>query len=139
MLEIEKGMPSPTTETKLTLEAELKTLEEKIKFLEGKMTEFLPFPIALCPHKSTFKAVKRPADPVTKPAKFTAKANKNKSKTDPDFVFPKKTAKIVPTVEKEQVQTKNTFEALKTAKTDAKDVTLPYKIKPIFMRIYRLL
>ncbi|GFX78900.1 PRE_C2HC domain-containing protein [Trichonephila clavipes] len=74
-------------------------LEDKIKELEGKMTEFLPSPIALCPHNYKFKAVKRPADPVIRPAKFKAKANKNKIASD--FVFPKKTCKSVPAQQKE--------------------------------------
>ncbi|GFV58691.1 hypothetical protein TNCV_1947561 [Trichonephila clavipes] len=110
------------------------TLDDKIKDLEGKMTEFLPYPIALCPHNYKFKVVKRPAEPVIRPAKFTAKANKNKIVSD--FVFPKKTIKSVPAQKKEKVATNNSFEALNTAKTDTEDVTpVQYKIKPIFMRI----
>ncbi|GFW08947.1 hypothetical protein TNCV_3474971 [Trichonephila clavipes] len=87
MLQVETNYPSPTSETKLTLEAELKTLEAKIKSMEGKMTEFLPRRIALSPHKINPKAIKRSAAPVIKPAK----TNKLKNPTDPDFVFPKKT------------------------------------------------
>ncbi|GFY62439.1 uncharacterized protein TNIN_461251 [Trichonephila inaurata madagascariensis] len=137
MLEIEKSIPSPTPETTQKLEAEQKTLEEKIKDLEGKMTEFLPCPIALCPHNYKFKAVKRPADPVIRPAKFTAKAAKNNnSKTLNDFVFPKKTTKNAPTQKKDEVVTNNTFAALNTAQADAEDVSPPqYKIKPIFMKV----
>ncbi|GFW51198.1 uncharacterized protein TNCV_3594801 [Trichonephila clavipes] len=100
------------------------------------MTEFLPCPIALCPHIYKSKAVKRTANPVIRPAKFTAKAKQNKNKIDADFVFPKKTTKNVPVKEIEEVQTNNTFAALNTANADAEDVTPPkYKIKPIFMRI----
>ncbi|GFV59454.1 uncharacterized protein TNCV_4921451 [Trichonephila clavipes] len=134
MLEKEKSIPSPTPEATQKLEAELTMLEDKIKVLEGKMTEFLPCPIALCSHNYKFKAVKRPADPVIRPEKFTAKVNKNKIASD--FVFPKKTAKSVPAQQNEEVQTTNSFAALNTAKTDAEDVIpAQYKIKPIFMRI----
>ncbi|GFY38244.1 hypothetical protein TNIN_123081 [Trichonephila inaurata madagascariensis] len=91
MLEIEKSIPSPTPETMQKLETELRALDDKIKELEGKMTEFLPCPIALCPHNYKFKAVKRPAEPVIRPAKFTAKATKTQIASD--FVFPKKTGK----------------------------------------------
>ncbi|GFV62596.1 uncharacterized protein TNCV_2528211 [Trichonephila clavipes] len=98
------------------------------------MTEFLPCPIALCTHNYKFKAVKRPAGPVIRPAKLTVKATKNK--IDSDFVFPKKTVKSVPAQKKEQVPTNNSFAALNTAKTDAEDVTpTKYKIKLIFMKI----
>ncbi|GFX38792.1 hypothetical protein TNCV_4748621 [Trichonephila clavipes] len=122
---------TPTPDTKLALEAELKTLEAKIKFMEGKMTEFLPRPIALSPQNSKPKAVKRPAAPVTKPAK----SNKSKNSTDSDFVFPKKTVKNTPLEEKKEIKINNTFEALTSDKTDVEDVTPAYKIKPIFMRI----
>ncbi|GFY62465.1 uncharacterized protein TNIN_135111 [Trichonephila inaurata madagascariensis] len=92
MLEIEKTMPSPTPETTQKLETELRTLDDKIKELEGKMTEFLPCPIALCPHNYKFKAVKRPAEPVIRPSKFTQNP---KNQIASDFVFPKKTVKSV--------------------------------------------
>ncbi|GFR28659.1 hypothetical protein TNCT_180871 [Trichonephila clavata] len=59
MLEIEKKISSSTPETRTQLENEMKSLDEKIKFLEGEMTKFLPCPIALCTHNSKFKAVKR--------------------------------------------------------------------------------
>ncbi|GFU12848.1 uncharacterized protein TNCV_3574111 [Trichonephila clavipes] len=148
MLEVEESDPSNNKETKVTLEAELKSLEEKIAILEGKMTDYLPCPIALCSHKS--KAVKRTADPVIRPAKFTAKAtqnqnknniskvnNKNKNKIDVDFVFPTKTTKIAPAKEIEKVPTNNTFAALNTANDDDEDVSpRKYKIKPIFMCAY---
>ncbi|GFW02624.1 uncharacterized protein TNCV_2456381 [Trichonephila clavipes] len=131
MLQVEIEIPSPTPDTKLTLEAELKTLEAKIKSMEGKMTEFLPRPIALSPQNSKPKVVKRPAAPVTKPAK----SNKSKNTTDSDFVFPKKTAKNTPLEEKKEIKINNTFEALTSDKTDVQDVTPAYKIKPIFMKI----
>ncbi|GFX34057.1 uncharacterized protein TNCV_912581 [Trichonephila clavipes] len=147
MLEVEESDPSNNKETKVTLEAELKSLEEKIAILEGKMTDYLPCPIALCFHNNKSKAVKRTADPVIRPAKFTAKAtqnknnyskanNKNKNKIDADIVFPTKTTKIAPAKEIEKVPTNNTFAALNTANDDDEDVSPPkYKIKPIFMRM----
>ncbi|GFY26327.1 hypothetical protein TNCV_25241 [Trichonephila clavipes] len=96
------------------------------------MTEFLPRPIALSPHNSKSKAVKRPAAPVTKPAK----SNKAKNSTDSDFVFPKKTVKNTPLAEKKEIKTNNSFEALNSDKIDVEEVTPAYKIKPIFMRIF---
>ncbi|GFT65207.1 hypothetical protein TNCV_2816121 [Trichonephila clavipes] len=56
MLQIETDIPSPTPDMKLALESELKTLEAKIKSLEGKMTEFLPRPIALSPQNKKTKS-----------------------------------------------------------------------------------
>ncbi|GFY78176.1 uncharacterized protein TNIN_130951 [Trichonephila inaurata madagascariensis] len=104
----------------LTQKLEARQRPWKDQDLEGKMTEFLPCPIALCPHNYKFKAVKRPADPVIRPAKFTAKAAKNNnSKTLNDFVFPKKTTKNAPTQKKDEVVTNNTFAALNTAQADA--------------------
>ncbi|GFU51747.1 hypothetical protein TNCV_1202861 [Trichonephila clavipes] len=52
---------------------EMKSLDEKINVLKDKMDELLPCPIALCPHNYKNNAVKRTADPVIRPAKFTAK------------------------------------------------------------------
>ncbi|GFW07231.1 uncharacterized protein TNCV_3694241 [Trichonephila clavipes] len=110
------------------------------------MTDYLPCPIALCFHNKS-KVVKRTADPVIRPAKFTAKAtqnknnnskvnNKNKNKIDADFVFSTKTTKTAPAKEIEKVPTNNTFAALNTANDDDEDVSPPkYKIKPIFMRM----
>ncbi|GFU45538.1 uncharacterized protein TNCV_4774461 [Trichonephila clavipes] len=145
LLEIEKETNGPRTETAQKSEAEMTSLDEKINILEGKMNELLPCPIALCFHNSKNKAVKRTADPVIRPAKFTAKANNNNSKTNInsknkndviDFVFPKKTSKIVPVKELEQLKTTNAFAALNTATVDAEDVSPPKpKIKPIFMKI----
>ncbi|GFX16885.1 uncharacterized protein TNCV_2518631 [Trichonephila clavipes] len=139
MLEIERSSPSLMPETTKKLEEELHILEIKVKTLEGKMTEFLPCPIAQCIHNNKIKAIKRSADPVIRPAKFTAKANKNlnnNTNLDKDFVFPKKTAKNVTTEKNEHVNTSNSFAVLNAANKDAEDVTQPpLKIKPIFMRI----
>ncbi|GFY64250.1 uncharacterized protein TNIN_149011 [Trichonephila inaurata madagascariensis] len=66
------------------------------------MTEFLPCPRAFCPHNCKFKAVKRPADPVIRPAKLTAKATKNQIASD--FVFPKKTINSVPAQKRKKSQ-----------------------------------
>ncbi|GFU78044.1 uncharacterized protein TNCV_4855221 [Trichonephila clavipes] len=124
LLEIEKETNGPRTETAQKSEAEMTSLDEKINILE---------------------AVKRTADPVIRPAKFTAKANNNNSKINNnnknkndviDFVFPKKTSKNVPVKEMEQLKTTNAFAALNTATVDDKDVSPPkHKIKLIFMRI----
>ncbi|GFV84658.1 uncharacterized protein TNCV_4296411 [Trichonephila clavipes] len=144
LLEIEKETNGPRTVTAQKSEEEITSLDEKINILEGKMLELLPCPIALCSHNSKNKAVKRTADPVIRPAKFTAKATNNNSKNNnissknkndvTDFVFPKKTNKMVPVKELEQLNTTNAFAALNTATVDAEDVSPPKpKIKPIFM------
>ncbi|GFS43004.1 uncharacterized protein TNIN_267381, partial [Trichonephila inaurata madagascariensis] len=133
MLEIERTTPSPTKETTKKLEDELSTMEAKLKTLEGKMAEFLP--IINCKHNNKIKAVKRPAEPVIRPAKFTAKANKNSLEIK-DFVFPKKTVKNVSQEKDEQIKINNSYAVLYAANEDAEDVTQPtYKIKPIFMRL----
>ncbi|GFT33013.1 uncharacterized protein TNCV_149931 [Trichonephila clavipes] len=121
LLEIEKETNGPRTETLQKSEVEMTSLDEKINILE---------------------------DPVIRPAKFTAKANNNNSKTNInsknkndviDFVFPKKTSKIVPVKELELLKTTNAFAALNTAIVDAEDVSPPKpKIKPIFMKIINL-
>ncbi|GFY78590.1 uncharacterized protein TNIN_248981 [Trichonephila inaurata madagascariensis] len=135
MLEIESSSPSPTLETTKKLEEELSILEAKIKTLEGKMNEFLPCPINKCKHNNKIKAVKRPAEPVIRPAKFTAKANKNNLECM-DFVFPKKTVKNIGQEKNEQIKVNNSYAALNAANEDAEDVTQPiFKIKPIFMRL----
>ncbi|GFY27895.1 uncharacterized protein TNCV_243591 [Trichonephila clavipes] len=109
LLEIEEETNGPRTETAQKSEVEMKSLDEKINVLGGKMNEFLPCPIALCPHNYINKVVKRTADSVIRPAKFTAKANNNskinnnsKNNTDADFP-PKKTSKNVPAKEMEQL------------------------------------
>ncbi|GFX36704.1 uncharacterized protein TNCV_580831 [Trichonephila clavipes] len=81
MIDLENRTPSATTETKSKLEEELKTLNENISVLEGKLADYLPCPNALYYHNSKNKAVKRTAEPVIRPAKFTAKAANN-SKTN---------------------------------------------------------
>ncbi|GFX52610.1 uncharacterized protein TNCV_4326251 [Trichonephila clavipes] len=144
MIDPENRTPSATTETKSKLEEELKTLNKNISVLEGKLADYLPCPIALCFHNSKNKAVKRTAEPVIRPAKFTAKAtnsakinttNNNKNNNN-EFVFPKKTTKNIPIKEMEKLATTNAFAALNTAEDGAEDVSPPkYKIKPIFMRI----
>ncbi|GFY15051.1 hypothetical protein TNCV_4493041 [Trichonephila clavipes] len=45
MLDIEKSIPGPTTETTQKLEADATSLDEKIKALEGNMSELLPCPV----------------------------------------------------------------------------------------------
>ncbi|GFU29139.1 uncharacterized protein TNCV_4837331 [Trichonephila clavipes] len=132
LLQIEIRMPSPTPDVRLALESELKTLEAKIKSMEGKMTELLPRPIALSPQNNKSKAVKRSAAPVIKPAK----TNKVNSTTDSDYVFPKKTVKNSPLVEKKDININNSFEVLDSEMTDVEKVTPAYKTKPIFMRIF---
>ncbi|GFY43598.1 uncharacterized protein TNIN_358931 [Trichonephila inaurata madagascariensis] len=77
----------------------------------------------------------RPAEPVIRPSKFTAKANKNLNAVQ-DFVFPKKTAKNTAMEKNEHVNASNSFAVLNAANEDAEDVIPPpYKIKPIFMRL----
>ncbi|GFT80596.1 uncharacterized protein TNCV_5122991 [Trichonephila clavipes] len=144
MIDLENRTPSATTETKSKLEEELKTLNENISVLEGKLADYLPCPNVLCYHNSKNKAVKRTAEPVIRPAKFTAKAanntktNINNIKNNNDeFVFPKKTTKNIPIKEMEKLATTNAFAALNTAEDDAEDISPPkYKIKPIFMKIF---
>ncbi|GFX75389.1 uncharacterized protein TNCV_1724031 [Trichonephila clavipes] len=138
MLDIEKNSSSPMEETIKKLEEELLNLETTVQTLEGKLTKILPCPKVQCMHNSKIKAIKRSADPIIRPAKFTAKANKdsNPKEVEKDFVFPKKTAKNIVQEKNEQLKTNNSFAALNTAKNDAEDVTQPQpKIKPIFMKI----
>ncbi|GFV75005.1 hypothetical protein TNCV_4086731 [Trichonephila clavipes] len=52
MIDLENRTPSATTETKSKLEEELKSLNENISVLEGKLTDYLPCPNALCYHNS---------------------------------------------------------------------------------------
>ncbi|GFQ68403.1 hypothetical protein TNCT_348621, partial [Trichonephila clavata] len=87
MIEIDKKNLAPLPETMPQLESELKNLEDKINFLEGKTIEFLPCPIAICKHNYKFKAVKRPADPILRPSKLTARVSKNLKNNE--FSFPK--------------------------------------------------
>ncbi|GFQ66933.1 hypothetical protein TNCT_153671 [Trichonephila clavata] len=126
MLEIEKKIPSPTTKTRTQFENEMKSLDEKVKFLEGKMTEFLPCPIALCTHNYKLRLSKDHLSQYLEPAKLTAGINKNSKAKNTDFSFPKKTAKPVPVENTiRQINTTNSFAALNAAKFDAEDVTHP--------------
>ncbi|GFV42103.1 hypothetical protein TNCV_3544301 [Trichonephila clavipes] len=129
LLEIENEAPSPTPDVRLALESEMKNLEAKIKSIEGKMTELLPRPIASSPQNNKPKPVKRSAAPVVKPAK----TSKSKSTTDSDYVFPKKTVKNPPLVEKKDINTNNSFEVLDSEMTDVEEERereSPQLIKP---------
>ncbi|GFV15133.1 uncharacterized protein TNCV_1066301 [Trichonephila clavipes] len=138
MIDVEKTSYNTSEETVKKLEEDQLNLETTLQTLEGKLTGLLPCPKPQCIHNTKSKAVKRSAAPIIRPAKFTAKANKNSnSKVVKDFVFPKKTAKNNSPQEKnEQLKVNNSFAALNTANNDAEDVTQPQpKIKPIFMKI----
>ncbi|GFV19638.1 uncharacterized protein TNCV_478641 [Trichonephila clavipes] len=139
MVDVEKTSYNTSEETVKKLEDEQLNLEATLQTLEGKLTGLLPCPKPMCMHNTKSKAVKRSAAPIIRPAKFTAKANKNPKSNEvaKDFVFPKKTAKNNSTQEKnEQLKINNSFAALNTANNDAEDVTQPQpKIKPIFMKI----
>ncbi|GFU47131.1 nucleic-acid-binding protein from transposon X-element [Trichonephila clavipes] len=125
MLEVEESDPSNNKETKVTLETELKSLEEKIAILEEPLI------------RSLDRLSLRQKATQNQNQNNNSKANnKNKSKIDADFVFPTKTTKTAPAKEIEKVPTNNTFAALNTANEDDEDVSPPkYKIKPIFMRM----
>ncbi|GFQ96637.1 hypothetical protein TNCT_509901 [Trichonephila clavata] len=75
MLKIERNDDTPNTETMQKLSEELEGLDRKIKFLEGKVAEFLPCPAALCKHNYKFKSNnkngKRHAEPILRPPKLT--------------------------------------------------------------------
>ncbi|GFQ78230.1 hypothetical protein TNCT_396671 [Trichonephila clavata] len=132
MLKIERNDDTPNTETMQKLSEELEGLDRKIKFLEGKVAEFLPCPVALCKHNYKFKSSnkngKRHAEPILRPPKLT---NLNfKTDKESEFTLPKKTAKPVP-VESTKliVPTNNSFAVLNAANNDAEDVP-PVAIKP---------
>ncbi|GFS88844.1 uncharacterized protein TNCV_1000531 [Trichonephila clavipes] len=127
MLDMEKNSFSPMEETIKKLEEEQLNVETTLQNLEGKMTKILPCPKAQCKHNIKSKAIKRSAAPIIRPAKFTAKANKNSNpkEVEKDFVFPKKTAKNIVQEKNEQLNTNNSFAALNTANNDAEDVTQP--------------
>ncbi|GFR15630.1 hypothetical protein TNCT_542281 [Trichonephila clavata] len=96
--EDERNDDTPNTETMQKLSEELEGLDRKIKFLEGKVAEFLPCPVALCKHNYKFKSSnkngKRHAEPILRPPKLT---NLNfKTDKESEFTLPKKTAKPVP-------------------------------------------
>ncbi|GFQ81631.1 hypothetical protein TNCT_620761 [Trichonephila clavata] len=117
MLRIEKIEDNPHKETMEQLASELQNLERKVKFLEGKVTEFLPCPAALCKHNYKFrntKNSKRHADPILRPAKLTNLTSKNDNNNkDNEFTLPKKTVKPVPVENsKISVPTTNSFAVL---------------------------
>ncbi|GFQ96204.1 uncharacterized protein TNCT_211661 [Trichonephila clavata] len=141
MLKIEKIDDTPNKETMEQLSSELQNLERKVKFLEGKVIEFLPCPVALCKYNYNFrnsKNAKRNTDPILRPAKLTnltAKTDKNNK--DNEFTLPKKTVKPI-SVENNKipVTTTNSFAVLNTVNNDAEDVPpVANKIKPINMKM----
>ncbi|GFW03390.1 hypothetical protein TNCV_4939231 [Trichonephila clavipes] len=65
MLDIEKSIPGPTSETTQKLEADAASLDEKIKALEGNMLELLPCLVPLCVCNFKYKNnKKRVAEPI---------------------------------------------------------------------------
>ncbi|GFR01589.1 uncharacterized protein TNCT_60281 [Trichonephila clavata] len=143
MIQIETNEDNPNQATIEQLQAEQKNLERKVLFLEGKVTESLPCPVALCNHNFKYRSIKRHAEPILRPAKPTHLSNKNlknvnnKNKNYNDFSFPKKTVKPVSSENSQNsITTKNSFAALNTAKTDAEDVIpVANKTKPISMKM----
>ncbi|GFV61886.1 hypothetical protein TNCV_4106901 [Trichonephila clavipes] len=127
MLDIEKSIPGPTTETTLKLEADAASLDEKIKALEGNMSELLPYPVPLCAHNFKYKNnKKRAAEPIIRSAKLTVKNNdKNNKLDDKEFKIPQKTSKgnNVPKEDNKIIATNNKFAALNSANNDVEDVT----------------
>ncbi|GFV62652.1 hypothetical protein TNCV_2528761 [Trichonephila clavipes] len=119
MIDVEKNSYNTSEEIVKKLEAEQLNLEDTLQTLEGKLTKLLPCPKPMCMHNTKSKAVKRSAAPIIRPAKFTAKANKNNKPNEvaKDFVFPKKTAKNNNSTQEknEQLTVKNSFAALNTA------------------------
>ncbi|GFU71049.1 uncharacterized protein TNCV_1215751 [Trichonephila clavipes] len=114
ILEVEESDPGQTTETKVTLEAELKSLEEKIAILEDRLN------------------LRR--KPIRIKIKIVIIKLIIKNKIDEDFVFPKKTTKIAPP--HRESPNKQYLCSLNTANADDEDVSPPkYKIKSIFMRM----
>ncbi|GFU76582.1 uncharacterized protein TNCV_1940701 [Trichonephila clavipes] len=116
LLDVEKNFVTPSEETIKKLEVEQLNLETTLQTLEGKLTKILPCPKPQCMHNIKSKAVKRSAAPIIRPAKFTAKANKNSNSNESvkDFVFPKKTAKNTIQEKNEQLKTNNSFAQLST-------------------------
>ncbi|GFR22627.1 hypothetical protein TNCT_729531 [Trichonephila clavata] len=91
MLPIEKISDSPNKVTMEQLESELQNLERKLNFLEGKVTGFLPCPVALCKHNYKFKTNKRHADPILRPAKLTNLTTENNNNSNSnEFTLPKR-------------------------------------------------
>ncbi|GFT45606.1 uncharacterized protein TNCV_1055591 [Trichonephila clavipes] len=141
MLDIEKSIPGPTTETTQKLEEDAASLDEKIKALEGNMSELLPCPVSLCAHNFKYKKnKKRAAEPIIRPAKLTVKSHDKTNKLDDEeFKIPRKTSKgiNVPKEDNKIIATKNKFAALNSANNDVEDVTpAAPKIKPIMMKLF---
>ncbi|GFQ69700.1 uncharacterized protein TNCT_140381, partial [Trichonephila clavata] len=140
MTEIENAIPSKTEDVRQQLEEEAANLDEKIKFLEGKMSVLLPCPVPLCKHNFKYKSNrKRMAELIIKPAKLNPKLNPKIAKTEEnktnDFKIPRKTAKTVPVEINTKIPTNNSFAALNTANKDAEEVITP-KIRPIMMKLF---
>ncbi|GFR00681.1 uncharacterized protein TNCT_197001 [Trichonephila clavata] len=140
MTEIENAIPSKTEDVRQQLEEEAANLDEKIKFLEGKMSVLLPCPVPLCKHNFKYKSNrKRMAELIIKPAKLNPKQNPKIAKTEEnktnDFKIPRKTAKTVPVETNTEIPTNNSFAALNTANKDAEEVITP-KIRPIMMKLF---
>ncbi|GFU51188.1 uncharacterized protein TNCV_966771 [Trichonephila clavipes] len=138
MLNIEKSISGPTTETTQKLEADAAGLDEKIRAIEGNMLELLPFPVPLCAHNFNKNNKKRATVPIIRPSKLSAKINDNKLDVD-DFKIPRKTAKsnTVPKENNKITSTKNKFAALNTANDDVEDVTpAAPKVKPVMMKLF---
>ncbi|GFU50317.1 uncharacterized protein TNCV_301501 [Trichonephila clavipes] len=141
MLDIEKSIPGPTTETTQKLEADAASLDEKIKALEGNMSELLPCPVPLCAHNFKYKNnKKRAAEPIIRSAKLTVKNNdKNNKLDDEEFKIPRKKSKSnnVPKEDNKIIATKNKFAALNSPNNDVEDVTpAALKVKPIMMKLF---
>ncbi|GFW43845.1 uncharacterized protein TNCV_2854781 [Trichonephila clavipes] len=141
MLGNEKSIPGPTTETTQKLEDDAASLDDKIKALEGNMSELLPCPVPLCAHNFKYKNNKKGAvEPIIRPAKLTVKSNdKNSKLDDEEFKIPRKTSKgiNVPKEDNKIIATNNKFAALNSANNDVEDVTpAAPKIKPIMMKLF---
>ncbi|GFV19453.1 hypothetical protein TNCV_3663861 [Trichonephila clavipes] len=141
MLNIEKSIPGPTTETTQKLEAEAASLDEKIRAFEGNMLELLPCPVPLCAHNFKYNKnnKKRAAEPIIRPSKFTAKISNDKNLDVEEFKIPWKMAKsnTVPKENSKITATNNKFAALNTANDDVEDVTpAAPKIKPVMMKLF---
>ncbi|GFW02630.1 hypothetical protein TNCV_2456441 [Trichonephila clavipes] len=129
MLDVEKNIPGPTPENTLKLEEEAAGLDEKIKALEGNMSELLPCPVSLCAHNFKYKNnKKRAAEPIIRPAKLTVKNNDKTNKLDDEeFKIPRKTSKgiNVPKEDNKIIATKNKFAALNSANNDVEALLPP--------------
>ncbi|GFQ99766.1 hypothetical protein TNCT_663331, partial [Trichonephila clavata] len=136
MIEIDRNNKHPLPETMPKLESELKFINGKINFLEGKLNDSLPCPVALCNHNFKFKTTKRHAEPILRPAKLTIKnKNKNNNNSINDFIAAKKPVKPSQEDKQNLIATANKFAVLDTEKTDAEDVTPAQpKIKLITMK-----